>query len=343
MKKIMFLSFTLSRTETSLQLKASSKLLALKWTSYLRWKNDELPSTSLNWAIIHDHKNIVEVLLAHGAAVNGVVGAEKTPLQAACEQDIANEDIVKLLLAQGAAVDGMTAYDRRTPLTLFCYSKNNLGTIQLLLDAGADVNGAGGDVAPFHWAAGLGNTGILDLLIEAGADVNIRVLGSGSTGLHWAAYNSKAICVTALLAAGADPNVANAEGRTPLHVAAFFMRSSVETVNVLLAAGSDPLHQDNDGRTPLQHLYERHRNIGFSAAQFSIITALVAAGDRSWQCVPTPCPGLEAAAVSVWQAAPDELSELFKRLNEEMKKVVQEVLRVLHRHFSSYPHLKEHI
>ena len=26
-----------------------------------------------------------------------------------------------------------------------------------------------------------------------------------------------------------------------------------------------------------------------------------------------------------------------------MKKVVQEVLRVLHRHFAGYPHLKEHL
>ena len=47
--------------------------------------------------------------------------------------------------------------------------------------------------------------------------------------------------------------------------------------------------------------------------------------------------------MSVWQAAPDELPELFQRLNEEMKKVVQEVLRVLHRHFSSFPHLKEQL
>ena len=82
----------------------------------------------------------------------------------------------------------------------------------------------------------------------------------------------------------------------------------------------------------------------------------MAAGDRSWQCVPTPCPGLEAAMLSVWQAAPDELPELVKHLknppqnlielfarigDEEMKKVVQEVLWGLHRHFSGFSHLKE--
>ena len=60
--------------------------------------------------------------------------------------------------------------------------------------------------------------------------------------------------------------------------------------------------------------------------------------------------------LSVWQAAPDELPELVKRMknppqnlielfsrigNEEMKNVVQEVLRGLHCHFAGYPELKE--
>ena len=143
-----------------------------------------------------------------------------------------------------------------------------------------------------------------------------------------------------------------------LHSAAW--RSSVEIFNALLAAGCDPLRQDNQGRTPLQHLYYENirYNRNFSTNHFNTITDLVVAGDRSWQCVPTPCPGLEAAMLSVWQAAPDELPELVKRMenppqtlielyarmdDEEMKKVVQEVLRVLHRPFAGFPHLKEHL
>ena len=138
------------------------------------------------------------------------------------------------------------------------------------------------------------------------------------------------------------------------------MASSVDAISALLAAGCDPLHRDNQGRTPLQYQYERHNEEPFSADHFNTITALVAAGDRSWQCVPTPCPGLEAAMVSVWQAAPDEMPELVKRMenppqtllelyarmdddDDVMKKVVQEVLRGLHRHLTGYPHLKEHL
>ena len=301
--------------------------------------------TALIWCIRNAYTPIVEVLLAHGAAVNGPVGAPRTPLQEACSL-ISNarsrSEIVSLLLEHGAAVDAMTAVCRRTPLTLaICYPNTNLDIIQLLLNAGADVNGGGGIIAPLHQAAYAGNTEVIDLLLQSG-DVNILSTANysnwpaGSTPLHFAA---KKEYLNTLLAAGADPYIANSAGDTPLHDAALL--SSVDAVNALLAAGADPLHRDNRGHTPLQYLHLNRRN--FSAVQFNITTALVAAGDRSWQCVPTPCPGLEAAMLSVWQNAPDELPELLKRMenppqnlielfprmDEEMKIVVQEVLRGL--------------
>ena len=303
---------------------------------------DQNVDTPLNWAIDCNQKSIVEVLLDHGAAVNGVDGATETPLQVACNQDNADEEVIKLLLERGAVVDAMAEYARQTPLALACCSETNVGIVQLLLEHGADVNGGYGGMAPLYCAAIHGNIKALELLIEAGADVNIQ-LTNYSTPLLYAARTGGIQSVAALLAAGADPNIADSWGQTPLHRAAW--SSSVDVINALLAGGCDPLHRDNDGLTPLQSLHDRLRahRMNFSAEQFNVITALVAAGDRSWQCVPTPCPGLEAAMVSVLRNAPDELPELFKRLDEEMKKVVQEVLRVLHRHFSGFPHLKEHL
>ena len=63
--------------------------------------------------------------------------------------------------------------------------------------------------------------------------------------------------------------------------------------------------------------------------------------------------------LSVWQAAPDKLPELVKcmenppqtliqlyaRMDDDdvMKKVVQEVLRLLHHHFAGFPEVKEHL
>ena len=322
--------------------------------------------TPLLRAIWKNHQPIVEVLLAHdhGAAVNGPVGACKTPLQQACRNN-GNEDIVRLLLGHGADANATTLHGRKAPLTIAYWSHNrNLAIVHLLIKAGADVNDGNGGIAPLHEAAYFGDDEAIELLIEAGADVNIlssnRVYlpsaAVGSTPLHFAAKGGHLSSLNILLAAGADPNIVNELGETPLHFAA--RRSSdVDVVKTLLAAGCHPLHRDNYGRTPLH--YFSCGNIRFftrfSTEHFKVITTLVAAGDRSWQCVPTPCPGLEAAMLSVWQAAPDEmpelvkrlenppssLIELFPRLDDVMKKLVQEVLRGLHHHYAGLPHLQK--
>ena len=48
---------------------------------------------------------------------------------------------------------------------------------------------------------------------------------------------------------GANPNVVNAEGKTPLHLAARNGHSHV--VEILIEGGSDPNKTDDEGRTPL--------------------------------------------------------------------------------------------
>ena len=52
--------------------------------------------------------------------------------------------------------------------------------------------------------------------------------------------------MTVLLAAGADPNARDAEGSTPLHMAAY--ASKGKNVQQLLEAGADPLLKNNAGR-----------------------------------------------------------------------------------------------
>ena len=107
------------------------------------------------------------------------------------------------------------------------------------------------------------------------------------------------------------------QGKLPFHEAVF---TSVRLVNNLLAGCGDPLHRDNHGRTPLRLLYLTEGGYyGYSA----IFTTLVAAGDRSWQRLPTLCPGLEAAILSVWLNAPDEMPELLKRLKNPPRNVIE--------------------
>ena len=64
-------------------------------------------------------------------------------------------------------------------------------------------------------AAIKGNDKFVELLIDAGADVN-SVNDSGSTALMLAAQNSHPLCVIALIKAGADVNMVDNEGNTAL-------------------------------------------------------------------------------------------------------------------------------
>jgi hypothetical protein len=68
---------------------------------------------------------------------------------------------------------------------------------------------------------------------------------------------------------------------------------------------------------------------------------LVAAGDRQWACVPSPCPGLESALLSVWKEAPQELGQLAARLEPEVKRRIRAALCTLHH--ASPRHLPEAI
>ncbi len=68
---------------------------------------------------------------------------------------------------------------------------------------------------------------------------------------------------------------------------------------------------------------------------------LVAAGDRQWDSIPSPCPGLESALLPVWTDAPDELGQLFSHLEDSVKRRIRAALCTLHH--ASPRHLPDHI
>jgi hypothetical protein len=104
-------------------------------------------------------------------------------------------------------------------------------------------------------------------------------------------------------------------------------------VAALLAAGADPCILDKKNRTPLIVLSQHPPDFadgGAIARRNRITTLLITAGDCRWPCVPRTCPGLEAALLSVWKQAHQELGELFKHLEPVVQAWVREALRALH-------------
>ena len=341
-------------------LEALNKAAAGGSTRQIGWilKNNpgilENNARPLHWALQNDNRKNIHFLLDNGADVNGDVNGDGCMIHLEWElwefrkcagsgsAPRPRKDIIKLLLDRGA--------DPNEGLKCLRYMRKKevlVDILRMLVDAGADVNMFHGSTVALHWVAAGTYPGALQILLDAGALVDMRS-GNGYvvcnvTPLHWAVNNRRHDNMMALLHAGANPNAADDAGRTALHKATGAESPSFEMVNALLTAGSDPLHRDNNDETPLSYLHPTYAYDN-DEDYHKIITALVAAGDRAWACVPTPCPGIAAALTKVWKAAPTEVreivkrmenppqnvAELFPRLDDEMQEVVQVILKGVH-------------
>jgi uncharacterized protein len=111
--------------------------------------------------------------------------------------------------------------DGFTPLHLACFAGGAEAT-RLLVERGADLEALStasfAKVCPLGTAAFARDHGSARVLLEAGADPN----GAGEgrfTPLHTAAQNGDAELVRLLLEHGADPGAAASDGRTPTDLA----------------------------------------------------------------------------------------------------------------------------
>ena len=131
-------------------------------------QTDEDGRTPLMHAILAEHPDpaIVRVLLEKGAEADVADKGERwTALHFAARDE--HTGIVGLLLGAGAAVDPVDVFDD-TPLwrAVFAY-RDDLGTIELLLERGADParkNCKG--VSPLDLATKMGRTNLIELLAK---------------------------------------------------------------------------------------------------------------------------------------------------------------------------------
>ncbi len=142
-------------------------------------------------------------------------------------------------IESGVDVNGVDSLGR-TALTE-ALLLGRLDNVDALLEAGADPSQAGRDgYTPLILASNAGNVGMIETLLSKGADPE-RATPAGVTVLHTACRSTAEDeplnqIVAALLKAGADPNAKDAQGFTPLMVAA--SRGRVEPLRMLLDAGA---------------------------------------------------------------------------------------------------------
>lgn len=106
--------------------------------------------------------------------------------------------------------------------------------------------------APIHWAALKGHTAVLKLFIQKGGDEMKEFSGKNlDRPLHYTALNNHEQATSFLLNANASTLAQNADGETPLHLAA--KRGSLASLHALVSfMGKESRSPKNkDGKTPM--------------------------------------------------------------------------------------------
>lgn len=195
---------------------------------------------------------------------------------------------VTLLLALGAALLAAGACAQR-PETLLTQAavRNDAATLRQLLGDGHRADEGDDSWTALIWASRSGSIEAINLLLDAGADVN----RPGSTGDNWdatplqhAILQRQPAAVRLLLDRGADLNrSAGPRSVAPLFLAAGDTDPTI--LKLLLAHGADPTVEDETGATPLSRAVSAGTLHGpdrptFGGCRVETVRVLIAHGPR---------------------------------------------------------------
>ena len=229
----------------------------------------------LTWAVTMGQTEAAELLLQHGADVNGRNKDGNTALHLAVF--LGRAETAELLLKNGAEVNakndkGETLVDLlqapweitrllSKPLGVELEQKQvEAGTAKIRELLGVDAK-LGAETLPNAqnnstdvWsAARTGDLKAIKRYIEEGGDVNALDNGFQLSAMSWGALHGQTEIVQLLIENGAEVNIKSGDGATPLHSAAFFGRTDV--AKLLLENGADIKARNNDGATSVDLLY----------------------------------------------------------------------------------------
>ena len=228
----------------------------------------------LTWAVLTGQTETAELLLQHGADINGRNRDGNTALHLAVF--LGRAETTELLLKSGADVNAKND-EGATPVELLSvpWEMTRLLSRPLGIELEQEQVEAGKakiremfstdakpgaktlpnalDNSTDLWsAARTGDLKAIKHYIKEGGDVNALDKGFQLSAMSWSALHGQTEAVQLLIENGAEVDIKSGDGATPLHSAAFFGRTDV--AKLLLENGADVKARNNDGATSVDLL-----------------------------------------------------------------------------------------
>jgi ankyrin repeat protein len=213
----------------------------------LEVRSDKDAGTALSLAVVNNHSEVAQFLLAAGANTDVPAGdpaGRSVFLHAVFHGYL---DIVRSLLAANVDVNTCGGDNNYTALT-WAVLGGKLEAVRLLLRYGAkrQLERSGKDA--LYWAMHDGRVRIAAFLVDAGAPVD-EIDRYGRTILSQAASRGRTAIVRMLLDEGVRVNLPDRHGRTPFLMAA--CQGHCEIARLLVEKGADIHQKDYFGRSAL--------------------------------------------------------------------------------------------
>ena len=206
--------------------------------------------SALEWAAIHGHASLADLVLSKGARADSPKRRRifQTPLHLAVAHN--HPDVIRVLVKHRVHPNAIDI-EFGTPLHVAALNESQQ-VIKVLLELGADMASTGTQGGtPAHTSAFLGDIGSMRAFIDAGLDLSIKGR-QGQTLLHAAIANKKGRMVEFLLEHGGEKiiDAQDSSGWTPLHLASYESSADEGIVKLLCYHGADTELVNNRGETP---------------------------------------------------------------------------------------------
>ena len=159
---------------------------------------------------------ILDTLLTLGASANEIDSLREDILGSFASKAFSGEEVIELLISHDADVNHKNDRDY-SPLAILCEKDGNSDLMDILVNAGADIDEMNNGMSLLMIALALSNTSAALKVLELGiSNIDVVHEETGKTALHFACENYVQSTVSALIAHGSNHTCEDKEHNKPV-------------------------------------------------------------------------------------------------------------------------------